>query len=345
MTIKPHLCSLLIVSTLGLAPACTRERPNGSPPAAAASAPASAAVPPVPSAGARPAPTGSAVTAPAPATPAAPPLAAEQPRAPGEAVAIASLPGLRDVGGVTTRDGAVVRRGLLYRSGQLHRIPRADVEKLATLGLVRDYDLRTEQERTARPDDLPAGVELVALDVLADGDEAATRKLSEIVRDPKRVSTHAGGNTGEATALMERTYRELVTLPSARDAYGRLFRQITEQGGTPALFHCSSGKDRGGWAAAAMLTLLGVPEEEVMRDYLRSNDTALPAYSKMAEGFVAAGGEAGVFPAVMGVQRQYLRASMDEVKQRYGSIEGYFAEGLGIDAAGQRALREKFLQR
>ena len=265
--------------------------------------------------------------------------------APERVTVIASLPGFRDIGGVATRDGAVVRRGLLYRSGQLHRIPRADIEKLAALELVRDYDLRTEQERTARPDELPAGVELVALDVLADADEASTRTLSEIVRNPKRTTAHAGGNTGEAAALMEQTYRELVTLPSARDAYGRLLRQVAEENGTPALFHCSSGKDRGGWAAAALLTLLGVPEEEVMSDYLRSNDTALPAYRKMAEGFVAAGGEPGVFPAVMGVRPEYLKAALDEVKQRHGSIEAYFADGLGIDAAGQNTLREKFLRR
>jgi hypothetical protein len=29
--------------------------------------------------------------------------------------------------------------------------------------------------------------------------------------------------------------------------------------------------------------------------------------------------------------------------KRYGSIESYFSEGLGIDAAGQQALRERFL--
>jgi protein-tyrosine phosphatase len=36
-------------------------------------------------------------------------------------------------------------------------------------------------------------------------------------------------------------------------------------------------------------------------------------------------------------------ASFDEMRKPYGTIEGYFAEGLGIDAAQQKALRNLYL--
>jgi protein-tyrosine phosphatase len=39
------------------------------------------------------------------------------------------------------------------------------------------------------------------------------------------------------------------------------------------------------------------------------------------------------------VKREYLKASFEEMQKHYGTIEGYFANGLGIDAAGQAALR------
>ena len=48
---------------------------------------------------------------------------------------------------------------------------------------------------------------------------------------------------------------------------------------------------------------------------------------------------------VLGVDRRYLDAGLDEMTGRFGSVEGYFAEGLGIDAAGQAALREAFVER
>jgi Tyrosine phosphatase family len=32
------------------------------------------------------------------------------------------------------------------------------------------------------------------------------------------------------------------------------------------------------------------------------------------------------------------------MQQQYGSIENYFSKGLGIDAAGQQALRDLYLK-
>ena len=53
----------------------------------------------------------------------------------GEALGIASVPNLRDLGGYKTRDGATVAKGLVYRSNQLAPISPSDMEKLAQLGL------------------------------------------------------------------------------------------------------------------------------------------------------------------------------------------------------------------
>ena len=74
----------------------------------------------------------------------------------GESIAIATVPNLRDLGGCPTRDGRRVRRKLLYRSTQLDQLAGADLAAFAALGIRSVYDLRTETERTARPDRLPA---------------------------------------------------------------------------------------------------------------------------------------------------------------------------------------------
>ena len=80
-----------------------------------------------------------------------------------------------------------------------------------------------------------------------------------------------------------------------------------------------------------------------MEDYLRSNDYIIPAYQKVIDKFVAAGGEKSIPLAILGVQEEYLNASFDEMQKKYGTIENYFSEGLGIDAAQQKALRDLFL--
>jgi protein-tyrosine phosphatase len=47
---------------------------------------------------------------------------------------------------------------------------------------------------------------------------------------------------------------------------------------------------------------------------------------------------------VIGVEREYLEAALDEMGQEFGTIDAYFAEGLGLDASAQSALRAAFVE-
>ena len=87
-----------------------------------------------------------------------------------------------------------------------------------------------------------------------------------------------------------------------------------------------------------------MPEDKVYEDYLRSNEYILPAYKIFIDRFVAAGGDPSMPQDILGVKAEYLRASFDQVKTQYGSIEKYFEKGLGIDRAAQQKLRDRFLQ-
>jgi protein-tyrosine phosphatase len=260
---------------------------------------------------------------------------------PGQSLGIKSIPNLRDLGGYKTSDGATVASGLVYRSNQLHAIPKEDMEKLAQLKLKNAYDLRTTEEREKRPEELPPGVNYVVLDVLADSPQAGPAMLEKLIADPKAANEELGG--GKVEAGFRESYREFVTLPSAQREFRKLFLSLGDKEKLPALFHCTTGKDRTGWAAAALLTLLGVPKETIMEDYLRSNDYILTAYQKAIDGFVAGGGDPEIPRAILGVKKEYLDSAFDEMEKKYGTIEKYFAEGLGIDAAQQKVLRDLYV--
>ena len=261
---------------------------------------------------------------------------------PGAGIPITSLPNLRDLGGWSTGGGGRVRRGLLYRSTGLDQLQGADLEAFAALGIRSVYDLRTEAERTAQPDRVPPGTEVVVCDVLAGLTTAAPAEVWQAMADP--ASAPDFYRDGRPQALFEDAYRQIVGLPSALDAYRRLFADLGEADHRPALFHCVTGKDRTGWAAAAMLSLLGVSRDDVFRDYLLTNDQLLPSLKPVFERFAAAGGDPDLLYPVMGVQRGYLEIAFDEMELRFGTIEGYFEAGLGIDAAGQQALRAAFTE-
>jgi protein-tyrosine phosphatase len=231
---------------------------------------------------------------------------------------------------------------MLYRANQLKGVSPADMEKLAALGLKNDFDLRTAAERDEAPDELPPGVNNVWLNVLADAKGGLKpAEVFRVIGDPERANDMLGG--GKTETVMRETYRDFIRLPSANAAFRQLFTTLGEGGSSPALFHCTAGKDRTGWAAAALLTLLGVPKETVIQDYLRSNDYILPMYQQAMDDFVARGGEPDILPALFGVKAEYLEVTFDEMQKRYGTMERYFSEGLGINAAKQKALRAVFL--
>jgi protein-tyrosine phosphatase len=240
---------------------------------------------------------------------------------------IPGLPNFRDLGGHRTGHGTVIAPGRLFRSVDLSRITDEGEERLTGLGIRRVVDLRTTAEVEKRPDRLPTGTLSVHLDVLADADAAAGAHMAEIMADPRRLSGVLAG--GAAEERMAATYRDIVSLPSALHSYRELFLGLAGPGGG-VLFHCTTGKDRTGWAAASLMLLLGVDEDAVTEDYLRTNTDLLPALQPVLDRFAARGGDPEALLPVLGVRETYLRAALDEVELRFGGILGYATDGLGL---------------
>lgn len=260
---------------------------------------------------------------------------------PGQRIDVAVVQNVRDLGGWPTTSGHRVRSGLVYRSAQLDKLDPVS-PTVHALGLRTIYDLRTHGEREAVPDIVPAGVDHVALDVLADSADVAPAALLTIVTDPKAAEKELGG--GRAEEIFAGAYRDIVSLPSALASYRRLFGDLAEAERLPALFHCTTGKDRTGWAAAALLLVVGVGEDDVRREYLLTNDELLPALTPILDGFAAKGGDPDLLLPVLGVRSSYLDAALEEVRTRFGSIDGYFADGLGLGMDVTERLRERLTE-
>ena len=251
-----------------------------------------------------------------------------------------SIPNLRDVGGCPTRSGGRVRTGLLYRSSGLHALVPADVDAIARLAIRTVYDLRMTREQAEAPDRLPAGTRHLAVDVLGAWAEGGPGRLFALFEDPASAGEVLGD--GRAEALWVEQYRAFVRLPSARAGFGALFRDLAIEPHRPALVHCATGKDRTGWAAAALQLLLDVPEEAVMNHFLESRRHLAPLVEPFLTAFAARGGDPELLRPILDVRPGYLEAALDEVRRGYGSIERYFRDGLGVDEATQGSLRTAF---
>ena len=269
--------------------------------------------------------------------------------APGQSLGlylgIYSEPNLRDIGGYITQNGQTVMRGKTYRSNAFNAMSKDDELKLEVLQLKSDYDLRTPEEIKAEPDIIPSGIQYISLNVMADHDLITPpRQISEILQDPKTASLKLGSVEG-VNKLFISLYRDFVSLPSAQRSYRDLYLSLSDQSKSPGVFHCTNGKDRTGWAAAALLTYLGVPKEVVYADYLRSNEYLLPVHQKEIDQFIAKGGDKSIPVGIFGVKREYLQAAFDEVERQYGSIDVYFSEGLKLSPSEQQQIKSFYLDR
>ena len=248
---------------------------------------------------------------------------------------IPSVPNLRDLGGAATAAGTV-REGRLYRSVQLANLADADVAAFERLGVVTVVDLRTAGERQAAPDRVVGGAALMTLDVLADSPTAAAADVPALLENPGPALAEL--SPAKAVELMSDAYRDMVRLDSAIASYREFVRLLAAPTQQPLLFHCTTGKDRTGWAAAIVYSLLGADRAVIDADYLRTNDVLLPALEPLVEKAVASGADRDLVLAVLGVRPEYLDAAFAEAAARYGSMEAYLSEGLGADEATRAAV-------
>lgn len=260
---------------------------------------------------------------------------------------VPALPNLRDLGGWSTADGRTVRSGELFRSTDLRNVADDPQAALAVLDLRTIYDLRSAAEREALPDPAIAGVTEVPLDVLADDKQTIPGNLNKVLADPTIVAQFTEQAAGKSTDFLAEyitgTYRSLVSMPSAKSSYRRFYLGLLGEDPAPALFHCTTGKDRTGWAAAAFLSLMGVDRDDVFHDYLQTNERLLPSLAPLFDEFADAGGDPEILRPVLGVRAEYLDTAFGEMEKEYGDVAGYFAQALGIDAAGQDRLRDRYL--
>ncbi len=248
-------------------------------------------------------------------------------------------PNFRDLGGHVAGDGARVRRGLVYRADAMAGLHDADIAVLQEIGLRQMIDLRTDVERERGADRVPEGVEHVVLDV--QGRHSTGGDLATILTDPRRALPLL--EDGGAVRFMHAVSRALVTSGDACAAYGELVQRAAT-GPTAVVFHCSAGKDRTGWGAALILTLLGVPREAVVADYMASNDRRAGVREWLAAKAEGNGIAPDLFAPMLEVRMEYLQTAFAEIDRVYGSFETYAAEGLNLTAETIELLRARMLE-
>lgn len=225
----------------------------------------------------------------------------------------------RELGGYKTEDGRSLKWGVLYRSDKLSELTDADQEYLLQLGIKRVIDFRSSEEKQNEPDQLPSTIKYIEMPIEADG--AIRPKVEAILK---------GDLNEDVGAILVETNKEFISDFSG--VYKGFIESLIENQ-EPTLFHCTAGKDRAGFAAALVLLAVGVPEKIVIEDYMKTNkytEETIQDYINKINLYSLGSVDAEILRPLLGVEERFIRAALDEIKQKYGSVENFIRDELKI---------------
>lgn len=246
----------------------------------------------------------------------------------------------RDLGGYPTTDGKRVVRGQLFRSGAPTSLTADDMQYLSRFHFKTAVDLRSNEERELFPNRW----------VQADS-TIAYKYLDYSIMEPMGRMKGEGKRPG-----MDQLYRGFPTqiAPQLKMYFNALLQHET-----PAVVNCSAGQDRTGFTSALVLSVLGVPRDTVIEDYLLSTDFRRPdremgdvdlerasdtnAFAKMMLAYRKQGASNRPNPLVTEDGVPFIVFALDQIDSDYGSVEGYLKQALGLTDKDVARLRELYL--
>ena len=115
------------------------------------------------------------------------------------------------------------------------------------------------------------------------------------------------------------------------------------------LIHCAAGKDRTGILVALTHHVAGVHPDTAVEDYLLTNHperlaARMPMIAKAMEEIAGRAPSEAVMQVALGVEADYLRTALTTIRERYGGLDGYLEQALGVGAAQHAVLRERLLE-
>jgi len=256
----------------------------------------------------------------------------------GPAPSFDAVPNFRDAGGLPTVDGGRVRTGVLYRSGHLAGASPADLERLSGIGVRVIVDLRRDGDIAVEGENrVPDGARIVRIPI-GDVDSTLGVDVRSLFAAGDVDAIHRAFPPGAAHAMMMRGARVGVEDELFRMRYASALRAVVEADGVPTLVNCSAGKDRTGWTVALVLLAVGVDREDVVAEYLRSNDAARPEPPRAAA--VPVGLDRSRLEPLFGVRAEYIENAFAAAEEGWGSMDAFLEQGAGLRDTDRQRLRD-----
>ncbi|MFC3159038.1 protein-tyrosine phosphatase [Chryseobacterium arachidis] len=242
----------------------------------------------------------------------------------------------REVANIKNNDGRTLKPGKLYRSGHLHQLKKRSFDEIKKLGIKEIIDLRNSKEIAQKPDNLPSDIVYKNYSAFEDkGDQ---------LDQAKKLVLKGKVNGSDADERMLDFYKDYVT--ENPEIIRKIITEILESD-QPVLYHCTAGKDRTGITTALILSILKFDKQTIYNEYLLSNNYRKKLVDKRLNlsknlHFLYPKMDVKVLEKLSWVETDYLDAAFNEINNKYGSIDIYIQQALGISENKRQEYIQKF---
>ena len=266
----------------------------------------------------------------------------------GSRLQLQNLPNTRDLGAIATKDGRHILPRKLLRSGNLYHASLTDQRiLLEECRLKTVIDLRDQTERQEKPDVILKGVEYYHIPMLdEEGINDSGESILGILYANKLLKSILDYD-GEIEPLIEKQYENFVKDQYSVKQCARFMDVLLHHENGAILWHCSLGKNRVGVITALLLCVLGVHQDAIREDFMRSNACLAGELDYMLR-FLEANkldsiANANKITALYKVKESYLDRLFKTIENEYGDVERFLRRGLLLNPKTVTDIRSKYL--
>ena len=241
-----------------------------------------------------------------------------------------SVQNMRDIGGYKTQKGdKSIRWGKVFRSGNMASLADKDKVKLSYLEIKTIIDLAGDEEGEAtNPKDFPYS-NVISIPVEVKGYMQLVDKLKnqEVMK-------------GDGALFLQDLYLHFV---EDKEEFGKALKLFADKDNYPIAINSSFGKDRVGFLTILLLSVLDIPEETIIKDYLDSNEyinilPLAPEVHKLNNDTQEA------ITVMLHANEALVDMVFEQIDKKYGSVDKYLSNELGLTDKERESIKDILLE-
>ncbi|MDR1719361.1 MAG: tyrosine-protein phosphatase [Dysgonamonadaceae bacterium] len=235
----------------------------------------------------------------------------------------------RDIGGYYTQHKQQTKWGKLFRSSSLARSTTLDIETMKVLNVKTVIDLRTDEENYTIPSTYRA-YQTFNLPLESTNPFSFFNKV--ISEEMKK---------GDIIIKLQDIQMEL--LHNNTNQFIKIFDILLNKDNYPIVIYCTLGNERTGLMTALLLSALEVPYDQIVRDYMLSNDyiNFNQIVPDAAERYSTDVQEA--LTTLFSSHEQVVNYFFDQIVKEHESVANYLEKELKLTNKKREKLKEILL--